>query len=354
MLPPVVVDLGPDAGAAAVQVVLAACNRAIASGVCVPQGSGGAEQPRAVAVARPTDRRVLVVRIEVQLGLGSEAPLLVREIAFAPRDPLRERWRSVGLAIATLVGEGEQRQEERFAPEPAPEPVAPEQPSSEAELEAGPEVAAEPELEAAPADRETEPRDEPDLEPEERAAAEREGGASQGQAPVVWDFSHRPVFIGLGVLTGPGFGAGAWRVGGSLRAGWSDARGLQLAGALSYAVRASRETFSADWYTLRAGAGYRLQGERASAGVLLWGGAQRARFEVLAGGVSRSETRWNPLVGLGADARFRLTPWLGVWAALDATTLARESRLFISADREPVGAFFVDVAGIVGLAAWPW
>src|SRR5690606_2013303 len=69
---------------------------------------------------------------------------------------------------------------------------------------------------------------------------------------------HRSLFIGVGVLTGPGFGAGAWRAGGNLRAGWQAPSGWQLVTSLGYAWRASTVDFTAAWLSLDVGVGYRL------------------------------------------------------------------------------------------------
>ena len=64
--------------------------------------------------------------------------------------------------------------------------------------------------------------------------------------------------IGVGVLTGPGFGAGARRAGGNLRAGWQAPSGWQLVTSLGYAWRASTVDFTAAWLSLDVGVGYRL------------------------------------------------------------------------------------------------
>src|SRR5688572_29259831 len=163
MLPPVVVDLGPEVGAREVQIVIEACNRAIAQGVCLPEASTEDELPRAVAVARAVDEGVRVVRIEVRLASDEGGVPIVRELVFGRRDPLRERWRTVGLAIATLVGEGERaRDEAREAEPPPPEPPPP--------VEAAPEAPAEP-APPAPAPPPSEPERAPEAAPAEEAAA---------------------------------------------------------------------------------------------------------------------------------------------------------------------------------------
>jgi cell division septation protein DedD len=372
MLPPVVVDLGPDVARPQVSIVLDACNEAIARGVCVPEGSAGAEAPRALAVARATDRRVRVVRIEVRLsGAGADGVSFVRELRFARRDPISERWRTVGLAIATLVGEGEQRAREddtavgapsaavpapaASEPEPptpaAPEPAAAEpssQPSSRDTAEREPEP--EP---PAPVQRDTRPRREPEIvfEPEE-------------PGPPL-DFSHRPLFVGLGALVGSGFDAG-WRGGGRLRGGYHFESGLVLLASASYAL-GSQEEPAVAWLSLDAGVGYRLAlSERLNVGAGLFAGAERARYELSAevapsetpaGALApvaapRSETSLSPRFGLTADVWWRAVPMFGLWAALDGSTSGRETRVFISPDREPARAFPLAVALSVGFGFW--
>jgi hypothetical protein len=214
MLAPVVVDLGPDVGAREVQVVIDACNRAIAQGVCLPEASPSDAPPRAVAVARAVDGAVRVVRIEVRLAAEDEAAPIVRELVFARRDPLRERWRSVGLAIATLVGEGERAREEAREEEPPaePEPVPEPPPVEVAPL---PEPVPEPPAPVVVPEATREPEED---EPEEIEPPE------PPRAP----FEHRSVFVGVGGFSGPGFGAGAWRVGGALRGSWQSTSGLTL------------------------------------------------------------------------------------------------------------------------------
>lgn len=331
MLAPVVVDLGPDVGAREVQIVLDACNDAISNGVCLPGAEAGGEPPRAVAVARASDRRVLVVRIEVRLDPDDPGSLIVRELEFGGRDPLRERWRSVGLAIATLVGEGEQRAREEESnvpvPEPAPEP-APAEPSARPEPERRVEASA------------AEPK-------EEAAAAPPEPDTPRTPS------EYRSLFIGLGVLWGSGFGLDDWRVGGTLRAGWQATSGWQLVTSLGFAGRTSQETFTAVWAWLEAGVGYRLDvSDDFSVGALIFGGVQRARFEVLEAGVSQAGVRWNPRLGLGLDARWRATRGFGLWASAEGSSVGRESRLFVFPDRDPIRSSPVDLTLVGGIGWW--
>lgn len=326
MLAPVIVDLGPDVGAREVQVVIAACNDAISQGECLPETSVSSEAPRAVAVARANDSSVRVVRIEVRLASES-GPSIVRELVFSRRDPLRERWRSVGLAIATLVGEGEQRAREEAEEEAAAAAVEPEPPEPEPEP-----------LPPPPPLVVSEPEDDAE---EEAPALPRE------------PFEHRSVFVGVGAFTGPGFGEGPWRLGGTVRGAWQSQSGFTLAVSLGYAWRTSARDFAAEWLSIAAGIGYRWYvSDALSFGALLAGGAQRARFEVLAAGQERVEALWNPRVGLELDGRWRVTSGFGLWGAVEGNSGGRESRLFLAPEREPIRALPIDISAAAGLGWW--
>lgn len=329
MLPPVIVDLGPDVGRAAIEIVLDACNEVIQNGVCLPEGAPHVEAPRATALALP-DESGLSVRIEVRLGLMEESTALVRELRFRARDPRRERWRSVGLAIATLVGERERQH------------------AAEELLEAEPE-AAEPEA--------AEP-----LQPEP-AAAERRRVPSQGSPFAEGVASQRAsavgsaatvAYAGAGVSTGPGFRDDVWRLGASARAGWGYASGLQLVALADYSWRLAQSDYTGSWLSLQAGVAYRLRwSERVSSAVALRGGVQRMRFEALARGELASEVAWNPVVALGIDLWWLLGSNVALWAAADAQSIARETRLFVVRERgEPVRSYPVDVSAVVGLGYW--
>lgn len=166
-------------------------------------------------------------------------------------------------------------------------------------------------------------------------------------------FEHRSVFIGVGGFTGPGFGAGPWRVGGTLRGGWQGVSGLSFGASLGYAWRASSRDFTAEWLSLEAGIGYRLVvSDAVSFGAMLLGGAQRARFEVVAAGVSRVEARWNPRAGVELDARWRASSGFGVWAGVEAGSAGRSSRLFVAPERDPIQAAPIDGALAAGLGWW--
>jgi hypothetical protein len=89
-----------------------------------------------------------------------------------------------------------------------------------------------------------------------------------------------------------------------------------------------------------------------SFGAMLLGGAQRLRFEVLAAGEERSETRWNPRASLALDGRWRATSGFGVWAGADVGSVGRTSRLFVAPGRDPIQSAPIDIALAVGLGWW--
>jgi hypothetical protein len=321
VLPPIVVDLGPNVAAAELQHVLEACNEVVAEGACLPQGEPGAEEPRAIAVARTEDRAARVVQIEVRL-LHSEQPPLVRRLRFTREDPARERWRSVGLAIATLVGEGqraEQEQEARAAGEPeagqeppaAPPPAPPPPPVQAAATRDDPEQAVEPARPVIPLDG---------------------------------------VFIGVGVFGGPALDDGSARVGASLRGGWSSPAGFCVLGSASYSVRAvGTSSFSVSWLSLEAGVGYRFWlTDELSAALGLQVGVQQLRFEASARGEQSSRAVYNPLATLGVDGWWLPWPGFGFWAALDVHTIGRKSELFV-VDTLTVSTLPLDVTGLLGV-----
>jgi hypothetical protein len=365
MLPPVVVDLGPDMERPQLSIVLDACNEAIARGVCVPQGSAGDEAPRALALARAADRSVRVVRIEVRLASG-DGSSFVRELRFARRDPVSERWRTVGLAIATLVGEGERARDEDAeasapatvpapsAPEPEPTPSAPESEAAPSPAPAQPSTAP-PEPEPAEDERE-EPPPPPPERIERRPSREPEIVFEPQEPEPPLDWSHRPLFIGLGAVVGSGFDAGTWRSGGRLRGGWHFESGLALLASAGYALGSTEEP-SVAWLTFDAGVGYRFAlSERLNVGASLFAGAERARFEVSAStaaeGVSQSEARFTPRLGLAGDVWWRAAPMFGFWASLEGSTSGRETRVFIAPDREPATSLPVSLALSAGFGFW--
>jgi hypothetical protein len=325
VLPPIVVDLGPNVAPAEVQYVLDACNEVVAEGECVAEGTQGlVDAPRALAIARNADRRGRSVRIEVRLT-DAEQRSLVRTLLFTPEDPARERWRSVGLAIATLVGEGQRAEAAEQAARAASEPAPATEPAA------------------------TEPPVEPPPPPPEPASEVR-------AATVVVEDEREPVvpldgiYIGVGVFGGPALDDGSGRVGVSLRGGWASPAGFSVLGSASYSVRAtSGDEFAVSWLSFTAGLGYRLWlTDWFTAAVNAQAGVQQLRFEATQGGVINETQVVNPLVSLGVDGWW--LPWqhFGIWLALEGHTIFRRSELFVG-DTLSASTQLVDFTALLGV-----
>lgn len=345
VLPPVVVDLEPNVGRAQLELVVDACNEVITEAECLPRGAELEQAPRAVAVVRPRGPHGASVRIEVRLLDSGRS--LVRSLRFTRSDPERERWRSVGLAIATLVGEARRLEGEESEsaeaeppppplPEPEPEPEPPQQPRREPRPE--PEAAPEP----APG---VEVVEEDDEEPGARDAAAAEDARAR-RAP-------RGVFIGVGVLVGPALDDGSWRGGGSVRGGWATDAGWVLLGEASYAARAfEADAYTASWLALSLGAGRHFAladalGLTLSAQL----GVQRLELEAALAGERQATSAYNPRLTLGGELWWVPGNKLGVWGAVQAHTIFRRSDLVVAGART-VSTWPVDVSGALGLGWW--
>ena len=102
MLPPIVIDAPPGEPTA---LAVEACSAAAREGQCVPAEQAPDEPPRAVAIVRPVGEGMVAVHIELGFpGDSGPAVWVSRDLSFSNSDPLHERWRSVGLVVATLAG----------------------------------------------------------------------------------------------------------------------------------------------------------------------------------------------------------------------------------------------------------
>jgi hypothetical protein len=116
--------------------MVGACSEGLrGGGVCALAAAKNEPSP-AVAIVAWDDEGHLAVRVEVGLRRGDQSEWLARQVAFRESDAEVERWRAVGLIIATLVGEASSVAEARAAPpaiaEPPHEPAHPPEPSPEA------------------------------------------------------------------------------------------------------------------------------------------------------------------------------------------------------------------------------
>lgn len=107
----------PSPGAQDLAALLRACSQALPAGTCETRARlVNRDDVEHAAIALVSWEESGAVLVTVRLKDGERD--LTRELTFAPADRTRERWRSVGLAIATIVDELRVQREE--APPPAP------------------------------------------------------------------------------------------------------------------------------------------------------------------------------------------------------------------------------------------
>jgi len=348
VLPAVVIDLSDQASAQSVEWVVRACNEAIAEAECVAEGAELLDPPLAVAIVRLADGSGERIRIEVGRGNAPETAWSVRELRFRVRDPEAERWRAVGLAIATLVGE--------FVP-------------PDATVEAGSAAAAPGALPPAPVEAASGPAEVAIASaPAGAASAASESAvvvppASQTDAEA--DESREPArerqpqpslgaFIGLGVVAGPALSEQGWRWGGGGRVGWVFSPGWLVALSGSYSRHDDAEdSLAVSWLHLALGIGRRFELAPAwGAAVSAGGGARQIGLEAEVNGTSARSQRWNPYATLGGELWWQLHGGLALWAALDLNGLATASRMFVGGT-EKVALPRIDAVGVLGLRWMP-
>ncbi|MEO8181682.1 MAG: hypothetical protein ABI895_22845 [Deltaproteobacteria bacterium] len=334
MLPAIVVDLGNQLGPNETAWVLDACNAAIVKGTC-ELDTTAAEAPRAVAIVRLLGSEGRSVRIEVGLREADRDSWSVRALEFAAQDPARERWRTVGLVLATLVGELEAAEEERQTQDgsgpPGTRGAAPAAASDRVRGAAEASTA-----KAAP------PRPQPTTGP---AVASPDDARTRGDAPPIASptqtqdaGSHalvphaaipRPgVFVGVGILSGPGAGIRPLRWGGGARGGWISRGGWALSAAADYSqVSFDAGEIEVAWWRATVGPGYRAWlSERWSLDLGLEVGLRNLRVAPSAAGSIRSSA-WSPLGAAHLEAWWQTLASGGAWAGLTMSSIGRETRL---------------------------
>lgn len=227
MIPVVSLDVLPaDVPAEYAPAMVAACSDALAEGRCaMAQTLPESTQPEAVALVLWQGEGFLQVTVRVGRGGGQ---WVARALSFSERDSISERWTTVGLTVATLVGEtrarraGDRTGQDESNVQPGPAPAA--------DHEAG--GPSQPKAESTP-------------------AATRSLQAAA--LPPRWQGR-------VGALTGPGWDRGDWRAGGWLSIGFK-LRGTPVVvhGFGSYAWSQGPTVQGAElstrWITLGAGAG---------------------------------------------------------------------------------------------------
>lgn len=102
----VVVEIAPaDESSAEARSMLDACNVAMHAGRCVFGGEALDDARSAIAIVKWETTTDSYARIDVGLRMRGRPQWATRFLSFSPTDPVGERWRTVGFAIATTVGE---------------------------------------------------------------------------------------------------------------------------------------------------------------------------------------------------------------------------------------------------------
>jgi hypothetical protein len=226
--PVVSLDVLPaDVPAEYAPAMVSACSDALAEGRCaMAQTLPESTQPEAVALVLWQGEGFLQVTVRVGRGGGQ---WVARALSFSERDSISERWTTVGLTVATLVGETRAR---------------------EAQAHSGQdETSAQPALTPI---GESKTSGHPQTQSEAMPAATRPT-AQPAALPPRWQGR-------IGLLTGPGWDNGDWRAGGWLSLGFKlPGTPVVLHGFGSYALSRGptlqSEGLSTRWLTLGAGAG---------------------------------------------------------------------------------------------------
>jgi hypothetical protein len=197
--PLVLIEISPpDQPAELSRALVDACSSTVREGKCGLASDADAPAAAALAIVRWTDQDELEALVQVGVRKGTATNWQARTLRFVDTDLRVERWRSVGLTIATLVGETAKSKQDSVSREKRrrPDPAA-----------------------AAP--------------PRAAASPPKPGSEDSSQRIEV-----HQIWVNLGATVGPGLGEGDLRLGGRIEAGWRPSRlPLILGPWVGYAVR---------------------------------------------------------------------------------------------------------------------
>jgi hypothetical protein len=129
--PAVVIEIAAaDENSPYAPMLVSACSEGLRTGGQCALAATKSDASPAVAVVAWNEDGHLSVRVEVGVRRGERSEWLTRQMAFRASDAEIERWRAVGLVIATLVGEVVAAPESKPAARPASTPTAPTAPPS--------------------------------------------------------------------------------------------------------------------------------------------------------------------------------------------------------------------------------
>ncbi len=312
VLPTVVIEAPPaERGTALAAVMVDACSQAVFEGQCALASEGGDEadtQAQAVAIVTWTGADHRVARVEVGLRRAARGEWLSRTIEFTKDDAPAERWKAVGLVIATLAGQTLHVE----APAPTAPPPAPSAPP--------------------PA-------------PRPEAPPTRTGSSG-----------HDTAWLDVEALLAPGLDTGAARRGGSLRVAWAPSSVPLFAtvgAAYAWTPRDASTGLASSWTTLALGVGAVTP---AAGGALRFDARLEAlaqRFDasaVAASGATDDGSRWVGGARLGVDGAWMPARFVGVVASAEGSLLGGGTDVTVGgvrAGRDAPNA--LGFAGLLGL-----
>ncbi len=309
-LPVVLVEIAPlEPPAELASTLIAACSQAMRSADCVLADEAHGREAWGIAIVSWRNEEETRVWVEVGQRGAERDRWRSRWVRFRVDDSREERWRAVGFTIATLA-ENTDASEEPHQDEPPPE--------------------------GAPAPDRLPP-------PDTDSAAPTAGTAPA--APPNSTVRRSPIWIGVGVLAGPGLENGSWRWGGTVRASAAPST-LPVFGTAS--ARASLgdhpRSVSATWagFTLGLGAVSTIGSLRMDLrGELL---LENLRAVVTDPDTGRSDdgNQWTSGASVGAQAGWPAEGTIGLTLGADAWRL-----------REGVGVWVGD-SRVTGWPVWGW
>ena len=245
-MPVVVVELPSPAPPGVAHALIDACSQSVREGRCVLATEPDPEPPGARAAVTWDEASELIAHVEVEVTSGETRGSRRRTIVFKQSDARVERWRTVGLTIATLVGDVLHPGESGATPEssgalPPPEPSA-EQPSrGTGEQEPSP----------ASAHPEQNPETGTMLIP-----SKKNEGQDVHRAPPPERRLHT-TWVSVAAITGPGLERGYNRFGAGIDFGYRPTKLPVFARiAVAYTLRPEdKQGVSVEWETLSIGAG---------------------------------------------------------------------------------------------------
>jgi hypothetical protein len=308
--PAVALDLPAELSPELSGSTLRSCNLALGVGRCVLRDRAAAEQPEVawVALLRSANEPEASVRIELRAAEGAEPAVAVRQLDFQVTDVPSQRWATAGVVVAALVVGVESKEvstaEARARVEPSPAPP-------------------EPAPTAAPTSSAKPPQ--------------RHSGAL--------------LRLDLGVLGGPGFDQGPWRVGGQFRTSLSSAES-PLVGWVSVTGSGRSAAVSAMWWSGAVGAGLRSSTQRSPLSLEGRVGAVGTRLDLSAGGSGGNahavRTRWGTVAAV--DLVLEASRHWAAFVTIEST--ATWPRVVINARSERVGTEPTLEWALAGGARW--